>query len=149
MPTARYTSHGQETSIRQYLSRLKQNLYEQYVGPPCDETLFTVFHFFLCRALACLRARAAVVDLEVRKTYDRWPAGLFQSMKRYFPSSQPLTVCPLFLIFCVKLSINNRIVRVVHKNHIIRTCLMYHTACKVELQPFKRSYSQLTFFNFL
>ena len=26
---------------------------------------------------------------------------------------------------------------------------MYHAACKVELQPFKRSYSQLTFFNFL
>ena len=28
-------------------------------------------------------------------------------------------------------------------------CLMYHAACKVEFQPFKRSYSQLTFFNFL
>ena len=26
---------------------------------------------------------------------------------------------------------------------------MYHAACKVEVQPFKRSYSQLTFFNFL
>ena len=25
---------------------------------------------------------------------------------------------------------------------------MYHAARKVELQPFKRSYSQLTFFNF-
>jgi len=24
---------------------------------------------------------------------------------------------------------------------------MYHAACKVEFQPFKRSYSQLTFFN--
>ena len=32
--------------------------------------------------------------------------------------------------------------------HIIRTCLMYHAACKVESQPFKRSWSQLTFFNF-
>ena len=42
---------------------------------------------------------------------------------------------------------NNRIVGVVHKKHIIRTCLMYHAACKVEFQPFKRSYSQLTFFN--
>ena len=31
----------------------------------------------------------------------------------------------------------------------MRTCLMYHAACKVEFQPFKRSYSQLTFFNFL
>ena len=31
----------------------------------------------------------------------------------------------------------------------IRTCLfMYHAACKVEFQPFKRSYSQPTFFNF-
>ena len=29
-------------------------------------------------------------------------------------------------IFCVKLSINNHIVRLVHKNHIIQTCLMYH-----------------------
>ena len=28
-----------------------------------------------------------------------------------------------------------------------RTCLMYHAAYKVEFQPFKRSYSQLTFFN--
>ena len=27
--------------------------------------------------------------------------------------------------------------------------LMYHAACKVEFQPFKRLYSQLTFFNFL
>ena len=52
-------------------------------------------------------------------------------------------------IFCVKLSINNHIVRLVHKNHIIRTCLMYHAACKVEFQPIKRSYSQLAFFNFL
>ena len=52
-------------------------------------------------------------------------------------------------IFCVKLSINNNIVGLVHENHIIRTCLMYHAACKVEFQSFKRSYSQLTFFNFL
>ena len=29
----------------------------------------------------------------------------------------------------------------------MRTCLMYHAACKVKIQPFKRSYSQLTFFN--
>ena len=39
-------------------------------------------------------------------------------------------------------------VGLVHKKHIIRTRLMYHAACKVELQPFKRLYSQLTFFNF-
>ena len=52
-------------------------------------------------------------------------------------------------IFCVKLSIKNHTVGLVHKNHIIRTCLMYHAACKVEFQPFQRSYSQLTFFNFL
>ena len=32
--------------------------------------------------------------------------------------------------------------------HVQRTCLMYHAACKVEFQPFNRSYSQLTFFNF-
>ena len=51
-------------------------------------------------------------------------------------------------IFCVKLSINNHIVGLVHKNHIIRMRLMYHAACKVEFQPFKRSYSPLTFFNF-
>ena len=31
-------------------------------------------------------------------------------------------------MFCVKLSINNHIVRLVHKKHI-RTCLMYHAAC--------------------
>ena len=49
-------------------------------------------------------------------------------------------------IFCVKLSMNNQIVGLVHKNRNIRTCTMYHAACKVELQPFKRSYSQLTFF---
>ena len=48
----------------------------------------------------------------------------------------------------VKLSINNHIVGllIVHKKHIMRTCLM-HAACKVEFQPFKRMYSQLTFFN--
>ena len=37
----------------------------------------------------------------------------------------------------------------IRKKHIIRTCLMYHAACKVEYQPFKRSYSPLTCFNFL
>ena len=31
----------------------------------------------------------------------------------------------------------------------VRTCLMYHAASNVEFQPFKRSYSHLTFFNFL
>ena len=51
-------------------------------------------------------------------------------------------------IFCLKLSINNHIVGLVHKKHIIRTRLMYHADCKVELEPFKRLYSQLTFFNF-
>ena len=50
--------------------------------------------------------------------------------------------------FFVKLSINNHIVGLVHKNRIIRTCLMYHAAYKVEFQRFKRSYSQLTFLNF-
>ena len=45
-------------------------------------------------------------------------------------------------IFCVKLSINNHIVGLVHKNHgIRRTRLMYHAAFKVEFQPFKRLYS--------
>ena len=62
-----------------------------------------------------------------------------------------------FSFFFLKLSINNRIVGLLHKNHIIneisnkhvqRTCLMYHAACKVEFQPFNRSYSQLTFLNF-
>ena len=44
----------------------------------------------------------------------------------------------IFYIFCVKLSINDHIVRLVHQNRIIRTCLMYHAACKVEFQPFKQ-----------
>ena len=39
---------------------------------------------------------------------------------------------------CVKLSINNHIVCLVHKNDIIRTCLMYHAACNIEFQPFKQ-----------
>ena len=30
-----------------------------------------------------------------------------------------------------------------------RSLHSYHAACKVEFQPFKRSYSQLTFFNIL
>ena len=51
-------------------------------------------------------------------------------------------------IFCLKVSINNHIVGLVHKNHIIRTRLMYHAACKVEFQPFQRLYSQPTFFDF-
>ena len=54
------------------------------------------------------------------------------------------------LLYCwQQTKYNHHIVRLVHKNHIIRTCLMYHAACKVEFQPFTRSYSQLTFFNFL
>ena len=44
-------------------------------------------------------------------------------------------------IFCLKLSINDHIVGLVHKNHIIRTRLMYHASCKIEVQPFKRLYS--------
>ena len=35
------------------------------------------------------------------------------------------------------------------RTSVQRTCLMYHGACKVEFQPFNRSYSQLTFFNVL
>ena len=34
-------------------------------------------------------------------------------------------------------SINNHIVGLVHKKHIIRMSLMYHADCKVEFQPFK------------
>ena len=45
-------------------------------------------------------------------------------------------VTDLYPSSCVKLSINNHIVGLVHKNHIIRTRLMYHAACKVEFQPF-------------
>ena len=37
-----------------------------------------------------------------------------------------------------KTQYNNHIVCLVHKNHIIRTCLMYHEACKIEFQPFKQ-----------
>ena len=43
-------------------------------------------------------------------------------------------------------------VRIKHRtraNDNLCKCLMYHAACKVEFQPFTRSYSQLTFFNFL
>ena len=36
----------------------------------------------------------------------------------------------------------------IYKKHIIRTCLMYHAACKADFQPFKRSYSQLMFSTF-
>ena len=42
------------------------------------------------------------------------------------------------MIPCVKLRVNNHIVGLVHKNHIIRTCLRYHAACKVDFQPFKQ-----------
>ena len=43
-------------------------------------------------------------------------------------------------------------IRIKHRtraNDNLCKCLMYHAACKVEFQPFTRSYSQLTFFNFL
>ena len=43
-------------------------------------------------------------------------------------------------------------VRIKHRtraNDNLCKYLMYHAACKVEFQPFTRSYSQLTFFNFL
>ena len=41
------------------------------------------------------------------------------------------------------------IINEIQNKHVQRTCLMFLAACKVELQPFNRSYSQLTFFNFL
>ena len=47
------------------------------------------------------------------------------------------------VFFLCETEYNNHIVGLVHKNHINRTCLMYHAACKVEFQPLKRSYSQL------
>ena len=50
---------------------------------------------------------------------------------------------------CVKLSKNNHIVGLVHKNHIIRTWLMYHAACKVEFQSFKQVVLTADVFNFL
>ena len=74
--------------------------------------------------------------------------GIFPQVTNIYSKTLTSTIEHARAIFCVKLSINN-IVRVVHKNHIIRTCLMYHAACKVEFQPFKRSNSQLMFFNFL
>ena len=43
-------------------------------------------------------------------------------------------------------------IRIKHRtraNDNLCKCLMYHAACKVEFQPFTRSYSQLTFFNYL
>ena len=54
-------------------------------------------------------------------------------------------------IFCVKLSINNHIVGLVHKNHIIRTRLMY--CCTTQLAKLSFNHSngctQLTFSNLL
>ena len=41
------------------------------------------------------------------------------------------------------------IINELQNKHAQRTCLMYHAAYKVEFQPFNRSYSLLTFFNFL
>ena len=67
----------------------------------------------------------------------------FQVASLHLYSSMDL----LFVRFTIFPSWAN--VGLVHKNHIVRTCLMYHAACKVEFQPFKRLYSQLTFFNFL
>ena len=56
--------------------------------------------------------------------------------------------------FFLKLSIHSlvhkkhtSIINEILNKHAQRTCLMYH-ACKVEFQPFNRSHSQLTFFNF-
>ena len=90
---------------------------------------------------------------------QRLAEGLFVRAESSYRKHQAVAtlgarrICPqwgrLQMIFCVKLSINNHIVGLIHKKHIIRTCLMYHAACKVEFQPFKRLYSQLTFFNFL
>ena len=41
------------------------------------------------------------------------------------------------------------IINEIWNTHDQRTCLMFHAAWKVEFQLFNRSYSQLTFFNFL
>ena len=86
------------------------------------------------------------------RRHDMTSKKIVRATRSTFSCASPKTntpKCPIKLtIFCVKLSINNHIVRLVHKNHILRTkrtCLMYHATCKVEFQPFKRSYSQLTF----
>ena len=54
------------------------------------------------------------------------------------PTSFMINIKHARTIFCVKLSINNHVVDLVHINHIIRTCLMYHAACKVGFQPFEQ-----------
>ena len=62
-------------------------------------------------------------------------------LQQYVETRLPRNCCTRF--FFVKLGINNHIVGLVHKNHIIneiqiknvqQTCLMYHAACKVEFQ---------------
>ena len=51
-----------------------------------------------------------------------------------------------FKICKTECCINSNIVGLVHAV-IIQACMMYHAACKVEFQPFKRQYSQLKLFN--
>ena len=43
---------------------------------------------------------------------------------------------------------NNHVVSLIHKHHIVKKICMCHAACKVDFQPFNRSYSQLRFFSF-
>ena len=96
----------------------------------CIQTRFTLnvplgstghFHHFLRPRLAC--------EYILGNYGHAWSKG----------GRQPAAAKPPLYIY----------VGLVHKKHIIRTRLMYHAACKVEFQPFKRWYSQLTFFNFL
>ena len=126
--------------------------------PRVDHDAFCVefYFFFLIRTIFCVKLSINnhIVGLvhknhiiRTRLMYHAACKVEFQPFKRMY-SQIKKNIEHARTIFCVKLSINNHIVGLVHKNHIIRTRLMYHAACKVEFQPFKRLYSQLTFFNF-
>ena len=105
-----------------------------------------------CTAVSGWVHRFVAVVCSCRVSTASWRIFFFLSLF-FSPLNRPRagmvqrTTSIFFVFFCVKRSINNHIVRSVHKKHIIRTCLMYHAACKVAFQSFKRSYSQLTFFN--
>ena len=69
---------------------------------------------------------------------------------RYYASTDSLHVSKVIGSDCTAFRLGFTAYFVLRPNYISqRAYLMYHAACKAEFQPFNRSYSQLTFFNFL
>ena len=120
----------------------------------CLDFLLIGYACLFAHLLICLFASAfSLVTLKLHSMHSYATTithtGVFFLYRAYTGHAKIRTWYQVHFYFCMAFSMlyyNPYIQNIQIKNHIIRTRLMYHAACKLEFQPFKRLYSQLTFF---